>query len=530
MRKVLLLFILCVLSIFIGKSQSITERDFDDIQAFEDDFQNSTVYAPYQDFSGDSIIIYDGEGGHRARYDYIYNTAGQLILQESQDWINNQWVKKSKVVMSYDENGHVIFKESFYAKDNAYISAGITISEYVENNLVTSEVYTSNYKKSHKLSYTYNNQNKVTQLVSYNASADDDWTLYQKTIYDYHHDGEKILEESYYFRDNEWQKSEKVIWNYDSELKLTFMENYLGVNNSWEIDMKLVYVYDEITDKELLYEVYRKKGEKNLTLTYTKTSTYDEKANLIMVEIYEKTIADPALMLKFIYEYDNENRQIYAQTFRKYEGNTEWENVTKQYFIYNDIVQSYTYEVYQYVNNNWEKNYKDVYYYNDNKEIINREYYSNKDNEWLVYLKFEYVHGEDGLLSESISYYGDNNEWIKRSHETYYYDESKNLVKSESFRLNNNNWEQENYKIFYYSRVVTDTGYPDFMINGVRIYITDQMLYIQSSYENDTITIYLPSGVKCYQGIAKSIPVAILPKGLLIISSDKGWTKKIMNN
>jgi hypothetical protein len=289
---------------------------------------------------------------------------------ESYDANSSVWILGSKEYFSYDELGNVLLDITY------------SLDPY------------SQFQKSKKVEYLYNNAGDVTQSIVYNWDSNlDQWTFYSKSEYNY------------------------------TEDKLTLKSDYLwyGTTIQWVVNGKAEYAYD---------------GDGNITL--------DCSYGILNDTIWGGSRDE--------YTYDSSHNILQRFNFN---WNRQWEPVNKYEYIYSDgklirLLRSapdsiliwgapyyktdYSYEggrlheeIEYRMFDSWEKTYMYDYNYDINGFIIRKTHSINYSDIWFADAKEEFIFEPNGNRIFYGNYYriAVNGTWYeKNNHRDYNYNNS----------------------------------------------------------------------------------------------------------
>ncbi|MCF8234721.1 MAG: T9SS type A sorting domain-containing protein [Bacteroidales bacterium] len=249
-----------------GNSLLITGYVYDeDLQDFRNNWKNEFIYEASGKVAERSTYSWDVMNSiwkYSSKYEYSYNIHGDKILQLQYKGSGQNWVKKEKDTLIYDDNQ--IIRERITHQWQA-------IFQYWE-------------KESRLL---YFNSEKVTDSLYEYYALNDEWMLDEKTIYTYE-DSLLIGAHTYSFEDETWKNLTMTNYDYDQSNHIILNEQYAWYPDlqQWQGLYKFTYVYnfDNLLSKSFSYNWH---SEENEWINSRKSNfTYDENRLNIILETY----------------------------------------------------------------------------------------------------------------------------------------------------------------------------------------------------------------------------------------------------
>lgn len=487
---------------------------------------NQTFSANYVWQNGEWVGLYKEEMEHDA--------AGNVTSNTSYEWQNGEWVNSIKYEFAYDNDGNRTLYTMYHGENGAWAGSVKHTTEYDAGGQQISSV-----------TYSWNNGRWVKNLENSYDRRNVNFKIRLRTEIIYNEDGSSIRYKSFVIESGDFAWSSP---NSTEEEQMEYTPAYDASNNLTQVEVTLLRDGTRVPTRKcvLTYsdgnsvsiQVYGYNGNAVGEMIYKAENTYDADANLTKSESFE-WLGDKWIGRgRVFHEYDANGNEIVS-------ANYNWDSSA------NDWVGSSRYE---------------HRYDAGGNEIFSANYdWDASTNDWAATSKYEHEYDANGYMSSYTSYHWDSsaNGWAKSSEYEYEYDAGGRLLfevsynytpagepasghkttceeknqndypiryKLESWR--NGEWIYDNYVIIYYP----GAGNPDATqwVPGnteTPAYISGGLLHIYTARATQ-ITIYTAGGVRVYAGHVQAgtttLPAGNLPKGVLIIRSDSGWTAKVI--
>lgn len=282
-------------------SQDFNLRKFTTVDyGFDDGWQPTRKTVELQNEDGNSLkisgYIYDDElqdFRNNWKNEFVYNTAGKVTERSTYSWdvANAIWKYSSKYEYAYNDHGDKILQLQYKGSGQNWIKKEKDSLIYDDNQIIRERIthqwqaVLQYWEKDSRLLY-FNNQSFSDSLYEYLA-VNDEWLLNEKTIYDYE-GGVMMGFHSYSYENENWMDLAKAIYDYDQNNHVILNEQYAWYPDlqQWQGIYKFTYVYnfDNLLSKSFSYNWH---SEENEWINSRKSNfTYDENRLNVIQETY----------------------------------------------------------------------------------------------------------------------------------------------------------------------------------------------------------------------------------------------------
>jgi hypothetical protein len=312
--------------------------------------QTKTVYSLNALNHHDTVITFawNSVGGNyvnKAITVFTYNTAGNPVLESTQEWGNNGWQNYLNQYSIWDtvnnnQTGEII--QFWDTVSNTYVNYELDLFAFDNNHNQTVQTYaiwntvTSTWDSTNKSLYTYvdlhTRQSQTVQIYKNGA-----WVNYTKQSYTFN-GNVTVISQLYQTWDTlsaQWLNNDTVSYQVNAAGKDTQSITYLwnSLAQQWFINNELFTVYNaagkELSFTQQIYDT----ATQEYGISYMGTYSYDANNNDTLYQYFTHPEGNNLWQpdSRVLYKYDTYNNNIYEldQTYT----NSQFNN-TNQYFYY----------------------------------------------------------------------------------------------------------------------------------------------------------------------------------------------------